>query len=68
MEFGTTTKSFGTWIDLFRCHVYLVALDYESLASAVNVTVAINDGTGNPLAGTAVTKLVNFSATSSGPS
>ena len=65
-EYGTTLRSFGTWIDLFRPSVYLTAEGSESKSAIIDVTVALDDGTKNPVAGTEVTKQITMNATSTG--
>jgi len=66
-EYGTTPTAFDVWMDLFRCDIEHEVAVSESQSAVIDVTVAIDDGTGNPLAGTEVTKRITFNTTSTGP-
>jgi hypothetical protein len=66
-EYGTTPVSFGTWNDVFRMDIALPAEIGESLSAVVDVTLAVDDGTGSPMVGTnQVTKRITLEATSTG--
>lgn len=66
-EFGTVLTGFNTWMDMFRTDIVLPAGIGESYTAVVDVTLAVDDGTGNPMAnGPQVTKRVTFVSTSTG--
>ena len=65
-EYGTTPTAFDVWMDLFRCDIVHEVGALESQTAVIDVTLAVDDGTGNPLAGTEVTKRITFISTSTG--
>jgi hypothetical protein len=66
-EFGTVLTGFDTWMDYFRCDIALPAEIGESLSAVVDVTIGVDDGTGNPMASPApVTKRLTLVAVSTG--
>jgi hypothetical protein len=66
-EYGTTLTGFNTWMDYFRCDISLEAEIGESLSAVVDVTIGVDDGTGNPMASPApVTKRITLVAVSTG--
>lgn len=66
-EYGTTITAFDTWMDLYRCDIAHEVGVSESQSAVIDVTIAIDDGTGNPVSGTEVTKRITFNSTSTGP-
>lgn len=65
-EYGTTPTAFDTWMDLYRCDIVHEVDESESKSCVIDVIVAVDDGTTNPLAGTEVTKRITFNSTSTG--